>query len=162
MDDLPGAVLSTVDRRCPQRHLLQLAVDVTCEPLELDGETERLAEPGDEVLRIPGLVVERFGRSSQELAHPLDTDLVTADSAHERDVVGIRPQFEVRPRVTARVLPEGTMAALEKLGSLRILSTRCKVHRISSAEQAVVSWIRNRWQPTATVPEHMVRRGSIQ
>jgi hypothetical protein len=60
------------------------------------------------------------------------------------------------------VLPEGTMAALEKLGSLRILSTRCKVHRISSAEQAVVSWIRNRWQPTATVPEHMVRRGSIQ
>src|SRR3984893_19031504 len=83
VDDLPGAVLSTVDRRCSQRHFLQLAVDVAGEPLEVDRETEGLPEPGDEGLRIPGLVVERLGRSSQELGHLLETHVVTAHSAQE-------------------------------------------------------------------------------
>jgi len=64
-------------------------MDMPGEPLKLDGETERIAETGDEVLGAPGFVVERLGRCGQELAHLVNTDLVTADPSHERNVVSM-------------------------------------------------------------------------
>src|SRR5580704_1166011 len=93
MDHLPGAVLSPVDRRRSQPHFLRLTTDLPSEPLKLDCETERIVGTGGEVLRAPGFVVECPGCCSQELAHLVKTDLVTANPSHERNVVSMRPQF---------------------------------------------------------------------
>ena len=134
MNDLPGAVLSPVDRRRSQPHFLRLTTDLPSEPLNLDGETECIVRAGGEVLRAPGFVVKRLGCCGQELAHVVNTDLVTADPSHEGNVVGMRPQFKVRPRVTAGVLPEGVMAPLDELtelGSVCIRSTCCRLHNFS-------------------------------
>jgi hypothetical protein len=134
MNDLPGAVLSPVDRRRSQPHFLRLTTDLPSEPLNLDGETERIVRAGGEVLRAPGFVVKRLGCCGQEFAHVVDTDLVTADPSHEGNVVRMRPQFKVRPRVTAGVLPEGVMAPLDELtelGSVCIRSTCCRLHNFS-------------------------------
>src|SRR5580658_4513109 len=89
MDYLPEAVLSPVDRRRSQPHFLRLTVHMPSEPLKLDCETERIVEAGDEVLGAPGLVVERPGCCGQERAHIVNTDLVTANPSHERNVVSV-------------------------------------------------------------------------
>ena len=68
MDHLPGTVPTPVDGRRSQPHFLRLTVDVPSEPLKLDGETERIVETSGEVLRAPGLVVQRLGCCGQELA----------------------------------------------------------------------------------------------
>src|SRR2546421_4408187 len=136
MDHLPGAILSPVDRRRPQPHFLRLTVDTPSEPLNLDCETECTVETGDEVLRAPGFVVERLGCCGQELAHLVNTDLMTANPSHERNVVSMRPQFKKRPRVTAGVLPQGVMTPLEELGELGSVCIRptCRrLHNFSSS-----------------------------
>src|SRR6476646_2975625 len=69
VDDLPCAVLSTVHGRCSQCHCLRLAINLPREPLELDSEAERIAEAGNEVLCVPGCVVEGLGRGGQEVAY---------------------------------------------------------------------------------------------
>jgi hypothetical protein len=134
MDHLPGTVLTPVDGRGSQPHFLRLTVDVPSEPLKFDGETERIVETSGEVLRAPGLVVQRLGCCGQELAHLVKTDLVTANPSHERNVVSMRPQFKKRPRVTAGMLPESVMTPLEELGELgtvRIRSTCRRLHNFS-------------------------------
>ena len=66
MDHPPLAILSTIDGRRSKPHFLRLTGNLPSEPLQLDRETEPIAEASGKRVCTPGFVVERFGRRGQE------------------------------------------------------------------------------------------------
>src|SRR5205814_4302421 len=65
MYHLRGAILSAVDRGCPEAHFVCLAVDLASEVLQLDGEAQIVAKARGERLCVPGLVVKRLSSRRQ-------------------------------------------------------------------------------------------------